>query len=44
MAWPSFRERYGQFTVDPPLSLAMKAFLAKQERLEVVEASKLGLR
>jgi hypothetical protein len=40
MAWASFRERYGDFAVDPPLSLAMKAFLAKQERLELIEASK----
>ena len=44
MAWPSFREWYGEFTVDPPLSLAMKAFLAKQERLGVVKASSQEVR
>ena len=42
-AWPTFKERYGEFTVDPPLSLAMKAFLAKQECLEGVTASSQGV-
>jgi hypothetical protein len=29
-AWPFFRARFGDFLVEPPLSRAMKGFLAKQ--------------
>jgi hypothetical protein len=29
-AWPAFREQFGNFVTEPPLSAAMKAFLAKR--------------
>ena len=31
-AWPYFRERFGDFHVEPPLSPAMRAFVAKQAK------------
>lgn len=31
-AWPYFQDRFGDFHVEPPLSPAMRAFLARQTR------------